>query len=241
MVMPGVSGEAITVAVHWRGWLLEAEEIYGVTENQVRHDMESVADRAGLDYVVNAVLGADKCLHSIHAGDFRAAFREGAETSRRLFATPVRRADIVVVDSSPYDIDIWQACKAISVAELVVNPGGTIVLVTPCPEGLSAHSSHIESEGYLPISEVIQRVEDGRLPDRLTACHMMAMGRILERGELIVVSSGLTPDLLARVGLKGAANVADAVAAARSRLGRDASIAILKNGVKMIPEIIGTE
>ncbi len=229
MILPGVSGEEVTVAVHWRGWLCEGEEVFGVVETPVRLEMEAVAEQAGLDFIVNVVLTADHRLYGIYAGDFRAAFRRGAESSRRLLSTPVDRADIVVVDSHPYDIDIWQACKAISVAELVVRRGGTIILVTPCPEGLSAHSSYIEEVGYLPCSEIVRRVEEGRFPDRLTACHMMALGRILERGELIVVSSGLSPAALERVGLKGANGVGEAVSAARARLGPVASIAILRN------------
>jgi lactate racemase len=235
MILPGVAGEAATAAVHWQGWLLEGERIYGIAENPVRLEMEEVAGRAGLRFVVNAVLAPDGSIHGIFAGDFRAAFRSGAEASLRLLSLPVPRSDIVVVDSHPYDLDFWQACKAISVAELVVRRGGLIVLVTPCPEGLSAHSSRIERLGYLPKSRILRMVAEDPGADLLTACHLMAVGRIIEQGSLVVVSPGLPRERLERVGLRGARSVAEALEAGRRWLGEGASIAILRDGCKMIP------
>ena len=154
---------------------------------------------------------------------------------RRWCLTDVEPADIVVADSHPFDIDLWQACKGISVAELVVKPGGTIILVTPCPEGLSRHETEIRRTGYLPAGEIVRRVGNGEITDRATACHLMALGRIIERGELIIVSPGLTSDTCAAVGLRSAPAPLGAINAARSRLGREATVAILDSACAMIP------
>ena len=33
MVQPGISGAAITASIHWRGWLKEGRELYGIADN----------------------------------------------------------------------------------------------------------------------------------------------------------------------------------------------------------------
>ena len=235
MVQPGICGEGITASIHWRGWLMEGGTIYGVVDNPIRREMEQIADRAGLRFIVNTVLGPDGRPSGYFCGDPREAFRAGCRESLRASSVEVEPADIVVADSWPFDIDLWQACKAVSVAELVVRPGGTVILVTPCPEGLSRHAGDIRKTGYLHASDIVRRVGDGSLPNLATACHLMALGRILERGELLVVSPGLGASLCAEVGLTSVPSVHEAIARARARLGAGATVGILEHACTMVP------
>ena len=71
------------------------------------------------------------------------AHREGVKVSKEIYAVQVGSpADIVIVDSYPADIDLWQAGKAIEAASFVVKKGGVIILVTTCPDGV-APASHL--------------------------------------------------------------------------------------------------
>ncbi len=235
MVQPGICGEQITASVHWRGWSSEGKALYGIADNPIRREMHAIGEKAGLRFILNVVLGTDGRPYRFFAGDPWAAFMEGCKEVRRMASVTVQSADIVVVDSYPFDIDLWQACKGISVAELVVRPGGTIILATPCPEGLGAHGRQIMKTGYLPYSEVVRRVNEGSFENLTIACHLAALGRILERGELLIVSPGLDRDLLKRVGLRSSFTVSEAIDEARARLGPGAEIAVLKNACSMIP------
>jgi nickel-dependent lactate racemase len=237
MVQPGISGEAVTASLHWRGWLMEGGEIYGIADNPIRREIEDIGARAGLRFIVNVVLDADGRPCRYFCGDPCEAFRAGCRESLALSSVEVEPADIVVADSWPFDIDLWQACKAVSVAELVVKPGGTIVLATPCPERLSRHEPDIARTGYLTASEIRRRVADGSIGNLAIACHLMALGRIIERGELVVVSPGLDDELCRRVGLSRAATVPEAIARARSRLGKDATVGILEHPCTMVPVV----
>ena len=237
MVQPGISGEAVTASLHWRGWLMEGGEIYGIADNPIRREIEDIGAKAGLRFIVNVVLDAEGHPRRYFCGDPREAFRAGCRESLALSSVEVEPADIVVADSWPFDIDLWQACKAVSVAELVVKPGGTVVLATPCPERLSRHEPDIVRTGYLAASEIRRRVADGSIGSLAIACHLMALGRIIERGELIVVSPGLDDELCRRVGLSRAATVGEAIARARSRLGKDAAVGILEHPCTMVPVV----
>jgi len=236
MVEPGICGAEVTSSIHWRGWLAEPEDIYGRAENPIRGEMESIAEKAGLDFILNAVLDENERVAGLYAGDFRQAFRLGARESRRRRVRAVPRADIVIADSYPYDIDLWQACKALSVAELAVKPGGTIILVTPCTEGLSSHAADILKTGYLPMREIIRKADRGEIP-RHIACHLMAFGRILERGNLSVVTLPGNTDTFGKAGLPCSESVEEALASARSRAGRDAKVLILSEASGIIPQV----
>jgi nickel-dependent lactate racemase len=236
MVLPGICGEEIVADTHWQAWLEEGPNVYGKIDTPMRQLMESVADRVGLKFIVNTILDETGHILRYFVGDPRRAFRAGCQEVERLFAVPVRSADIVIADSYPFDIDLWQACKAVSVAELVLRRNGTIILVTPCPEGLSRHDSRIRKFGYLKKSEIVSRVADGSIDDLATACHLMSLGRILEQGQLIIVSNGLGPELLGQVGLQGARCVDDAIGIARERLGKGAEVCILKHPCAFLPK-----
>lgn len=234
MIEPGICGAPITSSIHWRGWVTEPERLYGKIENPIRHEMEDIAEKAGLDFIVNVVLDENERIAQFFAGDFRKAFREGASESMRRRVRKVPRADIVIVDSYPYDIDLWQACKAISVAELAVKPGGTVILVTPCDEGLSSHSEEIRKSGYLPMKEIIERAERGEIP-RYIACHLMAFGRILERGHLSIVTLPKNVSTFTSAGLFCAENVNDALVTAYMHSGSDAKVLFLRGASGIIP------
>jgi hypothetical protein len=72
--------------------------------------------------------------------------------------------------------------------ELAVKPDGTVILITPCDEGLSSHTEEIRKSGYLPMQENHRRTEKGeRFPDTLPAISWPSR-RYEERGHLSVVT-----------------------------------------------------
>lgn len=101
---------------------------------------------AGLRFLVNVVQDALGRIVGCFSGHPVAAFEEGCRTSLEIFAAPVKQpADIVIAGSYPADVDLWQASKGIYAADLALNPGGTLILVTPCPEGVSTEHTDLAS------------------------------------------------------------------------------------------------
>jgi lactate racemase len=123
IIQPGVCGAQTTGEVH----LLSVRHPYsllGKVENQVRHEMEAIADRAGLKAILNTVLDGNQQIVGAVYGDPRLAFREGVQLSRRVYGVSVpQEADIVIAGSHPCDIEFWQAHKTLYAAELCVRQG----------------------------------------------------------------------------------------------------------------------
>ena len=82
-------------------------------------------------------------------GATRPTYRRAVEDARRIYGVRAPAGlDAVVAGSHPCDIEFWQAHKSLYPAMLMVRPGGTIIVVTPCPEGVAVtHPGHAGLHG----------------------------------------------------------------------------------------------
>lgn len=237
IVLPGICGSRTTGQVHWASALYPGTEVLGWADNPMRRDIDAVALKAGLTFVINTVLHSSGGIAHLIAGHPVGAHRIGAELSRELHGVRIPQlADIVVIDSHPTDIDLWVAAKGFFAAELAVRPGGVVILVTPCPEGVAYAHPEVLEHGYMSVREVEMLVKDGQLRDLTAAAHIAHMGRIakdLARG--IIVSPGIGTEKASRLHLAHADTPQDALTMAMEWLGRDASVAIFTNGAEVLP------
>src|SRR5256886_5365535 len=152
--------------------LYPGREILGIAENPVRLEVEEIARKAGLRFIVNVVMDAHERVIHVVAGDPVAAHRQGAEYSQAIYGVAQPGlADVVLAESYPADYDLWQAAKGIYSAQLSVREGGVVVLVTPCPHGVSKEHPEVERLGYHWYDQVKARVERKEITDPVAAAH----------------------------------------------------------------------
>jgi nickel-dependent lactate racemase len=107
-------------------------------QNPTRELIEAFADKVGLHLVVNTVLNRDRKIVRVFAGHFVKAHRAGVNLARRIYSVKARAlTDITIVSSYPADIEFWQGLKGLFSADLCTKPGGSIIELTPCPEGIA--------------------------------------------------------------------------------------------------------
>lgn len=241
IIQPGICGEETTAQTHWRSAMYPGSEILGVADNPVRLEIESVAERVGLKAIANAVCDADGQLIDIFVGHPVAAHRAGAEVSRQIYGVKIPEpADILIIDSYPMDIDLWQGAKALYAGELAVKKSGVAILISPCPEGISRTHRLILEEGYRGSQETISRVESGQIADKVTAAHLVRVGRIIrDNGTGILVSRGISWIDTEKLGFRHASTPQSALNMAFEIKGRDASVLIIKQGGTVLPIIGG--
>ena len=108
-----------------------------VDGNPCREDLEEVADLLGPIFLLNGVCGPDGLVRDAVAGDVRLAFREGARRATPWFQVRAPRAAAVVAsDVLPVTASLYQASKIVAAVAPLVAPGGSIVLVAECPDGI---------------------------------------------------------------------------------------------------------
>ena len=239
IIQPGVSGEATTASTHMFS-AVSSTQLLGMIESPVRHEMEEVALRSGLTAILNTTLNARGQMVDSFFGDPKAAFRAGTHSSKQIYGLRApSNVDIVVAGSHPCDIEFWQAHKSLFPAAQMVRPGGTIIVLSPCPEGVAKTHEEVLNYANQPYESIRALVDSGEVVDPVGASNAVAWSRIREFADIAVVSDGITRDDCHALGFQPFDSLNTALADARRRLGHDASVAIMTHAPDTLP-ILGS-
>ncbi|WP_406677696.1 nickel-dependent lactate racemase [Moorella sp. ACPs] len=235
IVQPGICGEDTTAATHLLS-VRTRRNMLGIVENKVREEMEAIADKAGVKYVFNTVLDPRGRVVKAFFGDIRQAFRAGVETSRRVYGIPAQgRTPIVVASSYPCDLEFWQAHKTLYPCDMLVEEGGSIIIVTPCPEGVAVtHPELLEFAGQSP-EDIDAQIEEGIIKDKVAGALALAWAKVRQHADVCLVSHGIGPEMATKLGFKHAAIVEEALDRAWARLGKGAGVTVLTHGADTLP------
>ena len=239
IVQPGICGEETTGKTHWLSARFRGREILGKIENPVKDEIEQVALKARLKWIINTIQDGSGRLVAAVAGDPIHAYRIGAKRSLEVYRSELPgEADIVIADSHPYDSELWLASKGIYASELAVKQGGVVILVSPCPEGVSPSHPEVLEFGYQTFEDADLLFRQGKIHKLTAAAHLVHVGRVIkERASGIMVSKGISKEETERLGLTHASSPQEALEIAFSRMGRHARVAILQRGGEILPVI----
>ena len=236
IVLPGVCGQKTTMQMHSLARSIGTRKLKGTIDNPVRQEIDAVAIQAGLRFIVNVVQDQLNRIIDCYSGEPVAAHRAGAVRALEVHGTPIAGPfDIVIIDSHPADIDLWQAGKALGAAAVVVRPEGAIILVTPCPDGVSPEHTIWLELAHLDDETVQKMIDTDAVEDKVGASAVMGMRSYTLRFNIIVVSPGISAEDKRRLGLGHASTVAEALEKALAGCGSKASVAVLRHGGEILP------
>jgi lactate racemase len=235
IIQPGLTGAATTGATHFLS--TRAERSYlGQVANPVRAEIERIAGQVGLKAIFNVVLDPAGRLVQAFYGDFVQAHRAGVAVSQQVYGVPLPgQAEIVIAGSHPSDIEFWQAHKSLYSAELAVKAGGTIIVVTPCPEGVSVTHAGMLEFTALDAVQIEARILDGSIPDVVSGALALAWAKVRQRASVSLVSGGITPEEARALGFTPFASVDAALEDAFCRHGSGAKVTVLTHAPEMLP------
>ena len=142
----------------------------------------------------------------------------------------------MIAGSHPCDIEFWQAHKSLYPAEIAVKPGGEIIVVTPCPEGVSVmHQDTILQIAALHSERIDALIQQGAMADVVSAAVALAWAKVREHAPVSLVSSGIPREDALALGFTPFDSVEDALAAAMCRQGFDATISVLTHAPEILP------
>jgi nickel-dependent lactate racemase len=237
IVQPGVSGEKTTAETHLLS--VRAPRSYlGVEDNPVRLEMNEIARQVGLRTIFNTVVNRRGEVVRAFFGDTVEAFNEGVKASKDVYAVEIpEEADIVVSSSHPCDLEFWQAHKTLYPSDLAVKAGGTLIVVTPCYEGIAVTHADITDLTSCTAEVVRRMVAAGKVKDEVAAALAIAWAQVKEREAVFIVSEGIGPAKAHKLGFKHFVSVQSAFGAALLKHGGDARVTVLTHAPDMLPII----
>ncbi|MEA4894618.1 MAG: nickel-dependent lactate racemase [Oscillospiraceae bacterium] len=232
-IMPGVSTRAAIQSNHSRMVLPEAAA-GRLEDNPVRIDIEEALEYCPLDFIVNVVLDEHKEITYAAAGDAIKAHRAGCHFLDRMYRKAIARyADIVLVSQggAPKDLNLYQTQKALENAKHAVRPGGIIILVGSCREGLGERVF----EEWMTSSESPEAMVERIARDFQLGGHKAAaIGMVLKKNEIYLVSE-MEPEFVRSIFLKPYSTVQTALDAAFDNLGKHATVLVMPYGGSTLP------
>ncbi len=235
-IMPGVSTRDAIQSNH--SMMVRPEACAGTLDtNPLRMDIEEAGAICGIDFIVNVVLSEHKEIIRAVAGHPVKAHRAGCAFLDTLYLKELPHgADIVLVSQggAPKDLNLYQTQKALDNARHAVNPGGVIVLIGSCKEGLGERVF----EEWMTKSEspraMIERIgRDFQLGGHKAA----AIAMTLEKADVYLVSD-MEPDFVRSIFLTPQPDVQTALDRAFEKLGPDATVLAMPYGGSTLPRII---
>lgn len=177
MLLPGVAGQETICAMHLLG---ANEPQLGKVLTPCREEMEDFAQAVGLHFIVNVIHDKEgKVLKSV-AGHFIEAHRKAVHWGYEVFGVKFTEfADITLSSTYPADYDLTQSDKGLFSAELATKPGGEIILVSPCPEGIApTHEEEMAKLARYDDSALWAMLEKKKIKDPFCASENMYLNHI---------------------------------------------------------------
>ncbi len=117
----------------------EKARVGSIEGNPVRSDIDEAGAMVGISLVINVILDASNKVVKLLAGEPVAVYQEGAKICASIYGVPIHeKFDMVVASCGGYpkDINLYQAQKGLAHAAQAAKPGGKILLVAACPQGV---------------------------------------------------------------------------------------------------------
>ena len=241
-VMPGVAGRETVMSNHSASMVGHPNATFGVTEgNPIFEEMRRFALLTEPSFLLNVTMDAEQRVTGVFAGALAAAHDAGIALCRRQALVEIEAPfDIVVTTNGGYpaDLNLYQSVKGISVAARAVRPGGHVILVAECVEGVGhGHYGGLIAAHGGPL-ELLEALRGGgweTVEDQWQA-QLQALAQ--QRGSVWLHSS-LDEAATAATHLRYCADVGAKVAALASAIeaaeGRAATVGVLPYGQQAVP------
>ena len=135
LVLPGIAGWDTIRRHHVALTTAEGVSLGNLTGNPFHDDITEAGRLGKLDFIINAVYGADEEVKAIVAGDFEKAFTFGARLCEKELGVRFdRAADVTIASAFPYT-EGPQIMKPLCPATMVTKKGGVVIIFAPYVQG----------------------------------------------------------------------------------------------------------
>ncbi len=238
IVDPGCFGDThSTRDISWLAALYPTRDILGRASNPVRQTVEQIGRLTRLAFVVHVVLDGRGDVAEILAGDPVAAYRASAMTAFQVYGIdPPSQGEVVIADARSDSADLLQAARALYGASLVVRPGGAVILVAECPEGVAPNHPQVLRHRVSPLADLERDLSVGTITDVIGAAFLAMVGRSLESlGSCFLASHHVSPQDAACLGIHATTSPREAFEQARTLIGHEPRVLVLRDATTTFP------
>ncbi len=242
LVCPGLAALETVKVWHGPDFLEHPRADCGILEgNPVHEENTWIAKHVGCDFIVNAVIDAQRRPLKFVAGDMEAAFMEGVEFVRGVVRDTVpAEVDVVVTSCAGYPLDttFYQAVKGLTGALPIVKQGGTIIMAASLSEGIgSAEFQRLFRENS-SLELFVERIL-GKEYFVMDQWQLEELAKVRRKARVKIVSDGLPAETLGALFVEPAESVEEALADSLAEYGPEAKVAVIPKGPYVLAQVGG--
>ena len=151
LVAPGLAAQETIKVIHSPRFMREPLATEGsIEDNPLHAELLEIAAMARHDFMLDVTLTQERAIIGVFAGDPVKAHAAGVEFLESTSTSPIPAlADAVITCAAGYPLDLtfYQTVKGVTAAQHIVKPGGRILVLGECAEGIgSPEFAHMLAE-----------------------------------------------------------------------------------------------
>lgn len=196
--------------------------------NPVREDIDEMGEMLGINFILNIVLNEENRVLKAFAGHYLKAWHEGAQLTKSLSRIHLdEKMDLVIASPGGYpkDIDLYQVQKALTHAAQILKPGGAIILVGKCAQGIGNEVFYETVRQSKTPHEVVSQFQSQGFKMGLHKAFLLC--RSLIQYKVYFYSDGISPSVIEQFFLEPISSIQEGISKALAYLPPNPKIAIM--------------
>jgi nickel-dependent lactate racemase len=232
LVAPGLAAQETIKVIHSPLFMREPMATEGsITENPLHAQLLEIARMARHDFIVDVTLTQSREVSGIFAGDPVEAHAAGVQFLRTTSLEKLSGlADAVVTSAAghPLDLTFYQTIKGLTAAQHIVKPGGRILILGECAEGVGSPEFAGKAASFSSYESFLEEI--GNAEVEIDQWQLEKMALVGLRHELFFYIPGVANDKLGNLASRCFPSVQAAVAALLAGLPAGARVGLVPEG-----------
>jgi nickel-dependent lactate racemase len=232
LIAPGLAAQETIKVIHSPKFMREPLATEGsIAGNPLHAELLEIARMARHDFILDVTLTLDREISGVFAGDPEKAHAEGVAFLERTSLERLEVAADAAITSAggyPLDLTFYQAVKGITAAQHIVKPGGRILIIAQCAEGVGSAEFARRLAGLRDFESFLEEIRESAVEVDQWQLEKLAM--VGERFELFFFTPGVSRGQLGFLGAWAYSTLEEAVAATLDGLPAGARVALVPEG-----------
>lgn len=238
-ILPGIASRETVLWNHNAQFLQDSHTRQGILDgNPIHRDMLFAAKVAGLCFILNVLIDEKKEVIAAVSGDLEEAHRIGCNLSLEMTKVDAVVSDIAVTSNGGYPLDqnMYQSVKGMTAAEACVREGGIIIMCTELSDGHGGESFYHWFADRPDVASVNRDITSLTPAEtHMDQWEAQILARELLKAEGYIVTTEKNRAMIEAMHMRWFPDVDSAMKAATEKLGKNASVTVIPDGVGVIP------
>jgi lactate racemase len=232
LVAPGLAAQETIKVIHSPRFMRESLATEGsIDGNPLHAELLEIARMARHDFILDVTLTRTREISGIFAGEPVRAHAAGVDFLRASSLEYLPRyADAVITSAAGYPLDLtfYQTIKGITAVQHIVKPGGKILIMSECAEGVGSPEFARMLKSFRAPQAYLDEIADTPVvPDQW---QLEKLALVALKHPILFYTPGIARNDLGALGQHSFSTAEEAIANLIADLPRDATIAVVPDG-----------